>query len=317
MVKLASARESRVYGPRISKNRAEYINAGLYLFATVVLLGGFVAQLSGEPKSGLVLLLIALVLIATVNFHDGLAHLASYDYRFSLMEYDVQLFLVEFFVPLVQAIGSILLFLGILFLLLQEEKGYRYMKMEKHGMNMLIAGPVLWVVGSIHNSCQVYERADGHVQILQQSVHIPFLIGSILLTVASILNAREHALAGQLFHGLQLLGRRWIWVSIFGSLFLVIGGLMNVVKVFHMQSSSDGGRIRLEKLRGGAQERLFQERDGQVPLILEEEEDRQSHRRRRRQTSPRDNGQPKIIFPPSPVPVPTPYKDILLGPSTT
>ncbi|KAF4380456.1 hypothetical protein F8388_024749 [Cannabis sativa] len=313
MVKLASARESRVYGPRISKNRAEYINAGLYLFATVVLLGGFVAQLSGEPKSGLVLLLIALVLIATINFHDALAHLASYDYRFYLMEYDVQLFLVEFFVPLVQAIGSILLFLGILFLFLQEEKGYRYMKMEKHGMNMLIAGPVLWVVGSIHNSCQVYERADGHVQILQQSVHIPFLIGSILLTVASILNAREHALAGQLFHGLQLLGRRWIWVSIFGSLFLVIGGLMNVVKVFHMQSSSDGGRIRLEKLRGGAQERLFQERDGQVPLILEEEEDRQSHRRRRRQTSPRDNGQPKIIFPPSPVPVPTPYKDILLA----
>ncbi|XP_062120233.1 uncharacterized protein LOC133834584 [Humulus lupulus] len=309
MVKLASARESRLYGPRISRNRAEYINAGLYLFATVVLLGGFVAQLSGEPKSGLVLLLIALVLIAVINLHDAVAHLAGYDYRFSLMEYDVQLFLVEFLVPVVQALGSIVFFLAILFLFLQEEKGYGYLKVEKHAVNMVIAGPVLWVVGSIHNSCQVYERADGHVQILQQSVHIPFLIGSLLLTVASILNARE--LAGQLFHGLQLLGRRWIWVSIFGSMFLVLGGFMNVVKVFHMQSSSDGGRMRLEKLRGGAQERLLQEREGQVPLILEEEEHHQ-RRRRRRPTSPHD--QPKIIFPPSPVPT-SPYKDVLVAPA--
>ena len=43
MVKLASARESRMYGPRLARNRLEYINAGIYLFATLVLLGGFVA----------------------------------------------------------------------------------------------------------------------------------------------------------------------------------------------------------------------------------------------------------------------------------
>lgn len=119
MVKLASARESRMYGPRLSRNRAEYINAGLYLFATVVLLGGFVAQLSTELKSAQVLLLIALVLIAMVNFHDLVAHLAGFDYRLSLMEYDVQLALVEFAVPLVQALGSVLFFLGILFLFIQ------------------------------------------------------------------------------------------------------------------------------------------------------------------------------------------------------
>ena len=86
---------------------------------------------------------------------------------------------------------------------IQEEKGYGYYKMEKHAVNMLIAGPVLWVVGSIHNSCQIYERAESHVQILQQCVHIPFLMGSLLFTVASILNAREQAALD--LHGLQLL----------------------------------------------------------------------------------------------------------------
>ncbi|PON96868.1 polypyrimidine tract-binding-like protein [Trema orientale] len=291
MVKLASAREGRMYGPRVSRNRAEYINAGLYLFAAVVLLGGFVAQLSTEPKSGLVLLLIAFVVIATVNFHDLVAHLAGYDYRLSLMEYDVQLALVEFAVPVVQALGSILFFLGILFLLTQEEKGYEYYKLEKHAVNMLIAGPVLWVVGSIHNSCQIYERADAHVQMLQQGVHIPFLMGSLLLTVASILNARDQS--GLDHHGLQLLGRTWVWVSIFGSLFLATGGFMNVVKVFKMQQISDGGRLRLERLRGGAQERLIREREGQVPLILEEED----HRRRRRRQSQEE---PKLLPAPAP-----------------
>lgn len=60
MVKLASARETRMYGRRLARNRAEYINAGLYVFATIVLLGGFAAEFSREPKWGLVLLLIAL-----------------------------------------------------------------------------------------------------------------------------------------------------------------------------------------------------------------------------------------------------------------
>lgn len=79
--------------------------------------------------------------------------------------------------------------------------------MEKHALSMLIAGPVLWVVGSINNSCQIYERADGHVQILQQSVHIPFLTGSVLFVVGAILNAREQANISR--HGLHLLVTRF------------------------------------------------------------------------------------------------------------
>lgn len=108
-----------MYGPRLSRNRAEYINAGLYVFATVVLLGGFVAELSKEPTSGLVLLLIGFALVFIVNLHDLLAHLAGFDYRVRLMELDLQLALVEFAVPVVQALGSLLWFLAILFLFIQ------------------------------------------------------------------------------------------------------------------------------------------------------------------------------------------------------
>ncbi|KAJ9139783.1 hypothetical protein P3X46_030486 [Hevea brasiliensis] len=103
MVKLASARENRMYGTMLGGNRAKYINTGLYVFATIVLIGGFAALFSMEPRSGLVF----------------------------------------------------------------EVKGYGYYKLEKLGFNMLIAGPVLWVLGSIHNSCQIYDRkklgVDGHL----------------------------------------------------------------------------------------------------------------------------------------------------------
>ena len=119
MVKLASAREMRQYGPWRVRHRSEYMNAGLYVFSTVVLEMGFFAQLSKEPKSGLVLLLIAFALIVAVNLHDLLAHLAGIDYRLPLMEYDTQLALVEFAVPVVQALGSLLSFLGILFIFIQ------------------------------------------------------------------------------------------------------------------------------------------------------------------------------------------------------
>ncbi|CAH2068853.1 unnamed protein product [Thlaspi arvense] len=191
MVKLASAREVRMYGPRPARNRAEYINAGLYIFATIVLVCGFAAQFSMNPKSGLVLLLISSAIIIAVNMHDLVAHLAGIDYRLSLMGFDTQLALVEFSAPLVQALGTLLFFLGILFLFLQEEKGYGYVKLETHALNMLIAGPVLWVLGSIHNSCQIYERSGGHIQVLQESVHVPFLMGSCCSWLVQFLTVKS------------------------------------------------------------------------------------------------------------------------------
>ncbi|URE05359.1 hypothetical protein MUK42_20732 [Musa troglodytarum] len=125
MVKLASARESRTYGPgsRLARTRWEYINAGLYLFATALLVGGFAAQISpvssAGAKSGLVAVLAALALLLAVNAHDLVAHLAAVDYCLSLVEFDVQLALVEFAVPLMNTVGVILTFVGILFFLIQ------------------------------------------------------------------------------------------------------------------------------------------------------------------------------------------------------
>ncbi|KAL0318028.1 UNVERIFIED_CONTAM: hypothetical protein Sangu_2217100 [Sesamum angustifolium] len=312
MVKLASARESRMYGPRLSRNRSEYMNAGLYVFATILLLGGFTAQLSHEPKSGLVLLLIGFLIIILVNLHDLIAHLAGIDYQLPLMEFDLQLGLVEFAVPLVYSIGTLLFFLATLFLFLQAEKGFMNFKLERVALNMLVAGPALWLLGSIHNSCQIYERSDGHVQILQESVLIPFLMASMLFLVGAIVNGREQV-GHSHRHGLKLLGDSWIWLGIFGSLILFIGALANVVKVFKMLQLSG---LRLEKLRGGAQERLVRLREGQMPLIGGEQ--RRSNRiregpmppiveeqRRERPAVDVEEGASKEV--------PTPYKDVLVG----
>ncbi|XP_043692877.1 uncharacterized protein LOC122643305 [Telopea speciosissima] len=301
MVKLATARELRLYGPWLSRNKLEYINAGIYVFASILLLAGFVSQLSPmDAKSGLVVLLIALMLFTLVNFHDLFAHFAGIDYRLSVVGFDAQLALVEFAVPIVHALGSILTFVAILLIFIQEEKGFGYYRWEKHSLSMLVAGPALWLIGSIHNLCQIYERADGHVQILQVSTQIPFLMGSLLFMVGSILNLHDRT--GKIHHGLMLLGKNWVWMGILGCLLFLLGGLVNLVKVFKMQQP---GGMRLEKLRGGGQERLIQEREGLVPLILEE------HRKKKKQSD--EEQQPIIVPTPTPTPTPTPYKDVLVS----
>ncbi|CAH8272062.1 unnamed protein product [Arabidopsis lyrata] len=313
MVKLATAREIRTYGPRLGRSRAEYINAGLYLFATVALIGGFTATgFSWEPRSGLVLILLALVLITAVNVHDLVAHLAGIDYR--LMEYDLQLGLVEFAVPLVQIAGSVVFFLGIFFVFHQAETKRGYSGREHHALNLLIAGPLLWVIGSIHNSCQIYQRADSHVQILQQCVHIPFLVGSLLFLVSAVLNSLDQS--GSSHSGLKLLGERWVWLGIAGAICLFVGGLMNVVKVFNFVQITG---LRLEKLRGGAQDRLLEGREGYLPLVAEEERirkmeaDEASSRTKPRAhlTSKAGAGATETVV----VSSPTPYKDVLVGQS--
>ncbi|MFS8013708.1 hypothetical protein Hanom_Chr14g01336331 [Helianthus anomalus] len=257
MVKLATARESRVYGSRRSRERWEYTNAGVYVFSTIVFLCGFVAQLSREAKSGLVVLLIGLGLIVVVNIHDLVAHLAAINYRFRLMELDSQLLFVEVAVPALQALGALLFFMALLLLVLQVDRGFGYDKIEAHVVNLLIAGTSLWVVGSIHNSCQIYERANASLQILQHAVQIPFLMASFLFLAGAIVNFLEQL--GHTHHGLNLLSYRWVWTGIIGSLLLIIGGLANVVKVVKMLQME--GEIKLEIFRGGAQDQLLQQQD--------------------------------------------------------
>lgn len=119
MVKLASARDFRTYGPGLAKNRCEYINAGLYLIASVVLVSGLVAQLSSLARSGLVLIIAALGIILLVNLHDFFAHLVGIDFRLPLIAFDLQLAFVEFAVPVIQMFGTLLAFLGVFFLFIQ------------------------------------------------------------------------------------------------------------------------------------------------------------------------------------------------------
>ncbi|WOK95742.1 hypothetical protein Cni_G04449 [Canna indica] len=121
MVKLASARESRLYGPHPVRNRWEYINAGIHVFAAALLFAGFSAQLPGrgDNVAGLVLILVASTLFAVVNAHDLVAHMAGIDYSLSLVAYDLQLAFVELAVPFLQMLGSILTFTAILFVLIQ------------------------------------------------------------------------------------------------------------------------------------------------------------------------------------------------------
>lgn len=257
MVKLATAREARLYGPALTVRRWEYINAGAYVFGTLLLAAGLAALCAssdgGVRAAGLVVAAAALVIVAAVNAHDLGAHLAGVDCRVGLVRFDPQLALVELLVPVLQAAGCVLAVVGTSFLLAQGDGGMHSHGRERHAANALLASALLWLLGSVLNSCQVYERADGRAQLLQSSVQIPILVGSLLFLVAAVLNCRR---AREPFE-------RWT-MCLCGSLMWFVGALFNAVKVFMMHQSD---APRLEKLRGGAQEWLSRDREGRVPLV--------------------------------------------------
>jgi polypyrimidine tract-binding protein 2 len=102
---------------------------------------------------------------------------------------------------------------------------------------------------------------------------------------------------------LLIQGETWIWLGIFGSLLFFIGGLTNLIKVFKMQQMN--GMMRLEKLRGGAHERLVSAREGRVPLILDHHQPIINHQPISNRQLPEET---KVD-----IPLPTPYKDVLIG----
>ncbi|CAN6354159.1 unnamed protein product [Urochloa humidicola] len=260
MVKLATAREARLYGPALSVRRWEYANAGVYAVAALLLAAALAALCAGgAARAALAVAAVALAAVASVNAHDLAAHLAGVDWRVGLARYDAQLGLVEFLVPALHAVGCALAVAG-LALLVSQGEGARYSYgREKHAANMLLAAALLWLVGSVLNSCQVYERADGRAQLLQSSVQVPLLLGSLLFLVAAVANRRREPAV--------LVRRSWAWLCLAGSLLWLAAALLNVLKVFMMHQSD---ALRLEKLRGGAQERLSRDREGRVPLNWEE-----------------------------------------------
>lgn len=290
MVKLATAREARLYGPALAVRRWEYINAGAYMFGTLLLAAGLAALCASEGgvvarDAGLAVAGVALAVVAAVNAHDLGAHLAGVDCRVGLARFDPQLGIVEFLAPALHAAGCVLAIVGLAlqlffqvsvnprkhnqawarrslpltdccFFVLLVEQGDR---LERRAADALLAGAVLWLLGSVLSSCQVYERADGRAQLLQSSVQVPVLLGSLLFLVAAVLHRRrEPTLPGDS----ESESERWI--SLCGSVLWVAGALFNVLKVFVMHQSD---APRLEKLRGGAQERLARDREGRVPLV--------------------------------------------------
>ncbi|KAG8069158.1 hypothetical protein GUJ93_ZPchr0005g15109 [Zizania palustris] len=265
MVKLASAREARQYGPALAVRRWEYINAGMYVFAALLLAAALAAQsVGGGARAGLAVAAVGLAIVTAVNAHDLAAHLVGVDCRVGLVRYDLQLGLVELLVPLLHALGCVLAVVGMAFLLSQGEgAGYSHGR-EKHAANTLLAAAILWLMGSVLNSCQVYERADGRAQLLQSSVQIPLLLGSLLFLLAAFSNRRRVL---EWRREPVLVGRNWACVCMFGSLLWLMGALFNMLKVFMMHQSD---ALRLEKLRGGAQERLSRGREDRVPLNWEE-----------------------------------------------
>uniref|UniRef100_A0A0E0L6C5 Uncharacterized protein n=1 Tax=Oryza punctata TaxID=4537 RepID=A0A0E0L6C5_ORYPU len=260
MVKLATAREARMYGPALAVRRWEYINAGAYVFAALLLAVALAAlSAGGGARPALAVAAVALALVAAVNAHDLAAHLAGVDCRVGLVRYDAQLGLVELLVPALHAVGCVLAVVAMALLISQGEgAGYKQGR-ETHAANTLLAAALVWLLGSILNSCQVYERADGRAQLLQSSVQVPMLLGSLLFLVAAVVNRRREPPV--------LVGRRWAWMCMSGSVLWLVAAVFNMAKVFMMHQSD---ALRLEKLRGGAQERLSRDREGRVPLNWEE-----------------------------------------------
>ncbi|XP_044983692.1 uncharacterized protein LOC123450585 [Hordeum vulgare subsp. vulgare] len=259
MVKVATAREARLYGPALAVRRWEYINVGAYMFGTLLLAAGLAALCASEdgigPRdTGLAVAGVALAVVAVVNAHDLGAHLqqhlAGVDCHVGLARFDPQLGLIELLAPALHAAGCVLAIVGLALQLFS--KGDR---LERRAADALLSSAVLWILGSVLSSCQMYERADGRAQLLQSSVQVHVLLGNLLFLVAAVLHRRGEP---------TLPGESERWITLCGSVMWVAGALFNVLKVFVMHQSD---APRLEKLRGGAQERLARDREGRVPLV--------------------------------------------------
>ncbi|KAE8816120.1 hypothetical protein D1007_06445 [Hordeum vulgare] len=135
MVKLATVREARLYGPALAVRRAEYINAGAYMFGTLLLAAGLAALCASEggvgprdaglaalcaseggvgPRdAGLAVAGVALAVVAAVNAHDLGAHLTGVDCRVGLARFDPQPGLVELLAPALHAADCVLAIVGL------------------------------------------------------------------------------------------------------------------------------------------------------------------------------------------------------------
>ncbi|KAG0593342.1 hypothetical protein KC19_1G322200 [Ceratodon purpureus] len=265
MVKLTSARQSRMYGPPGTRDLFENLNAFLYLFGTILFAAGTVLLLpSFEVKQnwGLWMILVGIATIVLVNFHDLHAHLAGIDYNFSFLTLDTQLWMVELAAPLVQAIGSILLCIAT-FLMIRLNKGVYgddeiQLKLVQ-SFRLVVAGSALWLLGSIHNAFQVYEKTGMRIQVLQKAVSVPCIIASELLLVSGVVSLQ---ISGED----RKLATISTWLALVASGVLVVAAVLNAIRVVALQQVDRFGS-HLEILRGGAQEQLDSTRAHSEPLL--------------------------------------------------
>ncbi|EFJ32669.1 hypothetical protein SELMODRAFT_270578 [Selaginella moellendorffii] len=257
MVKLVSSRTARLYAPGGYRELLEGINGFIYVLGAVLILAGLIFQLPSHENSklGLILALTGSILIFLVNLHDLYAHLAGVDFKLELLKVDPQYILVEIAVPVVTALGSFLVFLGLLFLLLTAKGRYSHHTrntLAVHGLRMLIAGPALWLLASIHNIFQLYERASLGVQAYERGVTVCFVIASTLLLCGGVIGLPYWPKTVE-----RRLQSNATWFAILGAALLVLGGIVNLMRISTLQRlEREGPGHGGEFLRGGAQESL-------------------------------------------------------------
>lgn len=259
MVKLVAARAHRLYGPRGREDALEILNSVVYLVGTILLLGGIILLLANfshpleynKAHTGLILLAIAMCIIILVNLHDLGAHIGGIDLRLDLLGYDPQLALVEVGAPLVHIIGAILYLIAIIFLL--KSRSLLVGGREQVALQLVIAGSVFWVLGSLHNACQVYNRSSATLQIFQKAVYLPLLVASTLLLVSSILWYRSwphFVLARTAQYGA-------IVIAIIAAVLVVLGAIANILRVLYLRRLGGSyNHAPLDTLRGRAHEEL-------------------------------------------------------------
>lgn len=265
MVKLTSARQSRMYGPPGTRDLFENLNAFVYLFGTILFAAGVALLLPSfevNKSWGLWMILVGVAMIVLVNFHDLHAHLAGIDYNFSFLALDTQLWMIELAAPFVQAIGSILLCIAT-FLLIRVNKGV-YGHDEIHlklvqAFRLVVAGSTLWLIGALHNAFQVYEKTGPRIQVLQKAVALPCILASELLLVSGVLALQ---ISGK-GHKLMTIST---WLALVASGLLVVAAVLNAIRVVALQQVDRFGS-HLEILRGGAEEQLNSTRAHSEPLL--------------------------------------------------
>ncbi|KAI5058353.1 hypothetical protein GOP47_0026523 [Adiantum capillus-veneris] len=275
MVKLIAARAHRLYGPRGSQDWFELLNSIVFLVGTVLLLAGLILLLANfshplkykKAHTGLIFLSIAVCVIILVNLHDLGAHVGGIDFRLDLLGYDPQLALVEIGAPLVYIIGGVLYLIALIFLL--KSKSLVVGGRERAALELLIAGSVCWVLGSLHNACQVYNRSSATLQLFQKAVYLPLLVASILFLVSSVLWFKSwphFVLVGTPQYGA-------IVIAIIAAVLVVVAALINILRVLYLRRFGEGHPYApLDILRGRAHEELGGLNVSRLQPLLAEQE---------------------------------------------